>query len=78
MTTAIAFGRVCPPTLFLIVSLFLSAFWSHDPLMLVTALTASGVCGAWLIVSTIAVAKLLSVEADAPRSDAALFAGPHS
>lgn len=71
MTTGNAFGRVFPPTLFLIVSLFLSGFWSHDPLMFITALTVAGGCGAWLIVSTIAVAKLLVVDAESSRTDAA-------
>ena len=76
MTTGNAFWRVFPPTLFLIVSLFLSGFWSHDPLMLITALTVAGGCGAWLIVSTIAVAKLLVVDAESSPADAARFARP--
>ena len=65
MTTASAFGRLFPPALFLIVSLFLTISWSPDPLLLVVALVAAGTCAAWLIIATVEVAKRLRVEPSA-------------
>jgi hypothetical protein len=62
MTSANAFGRLFPPALFLIVSLFLSHFWSPDPVLLVLALIAAGRCAAWLIIATVEVAKRFCVE----------------
>jgi hypothetical protein len=44
--------------------------------MLITALTVAGGCGGWLIVSTIAVAKLLVVDAESSPPDAKRFARP--
>jgi hypothetical protein len=71
MTAANAFWRVFPPSLFLIVSLFMSGFWSHDPLMFIAALTAAGACGSWLIVATVEVVKLYQPESNPARLTAA-------
>jgi hypothetical protein len=62
MTSADAFGRLFPPALFLIVSLFLSGAWSPDPVLLIGALIAAGTCSAWLIVATVEVARRLQLE----------------
>ncbi len=62
MTTANAFVRLFSPALFLIVSLFLSYFWSPDPLLFIVALISAGMCAAWLIIATVEVVKLMRVE----------------
>ena len=41
MTTANAFGRLFPPSLFLIVGLLLSVVWVPDPVLLVVAMCAA-------------------------------------
>ena len=62
MTTAHAFGRLFPPSLFLIVGLFLSSFWSPDPVLFVTALITAGLCATWLILSILEVARRTFIE----------------
>ncbi len=51
-----------PTGVFLIVGLFLSSFWSPDPVLFIAALITAGMCAAWLIVTTVEVVKKLPVE----------------
>ena len=62
MTSSNRFGQLFPPALFLIVGLFLSSFWSPDPVLFITALTVAGGCFAWLIIATIDAVKTSRVE----------------
>jgi hypothetical protein len=58
-----AFGRLFPPSLFSILGIILSVLWRPDPVLMAFGACAAGAAAAWLIVTTVIVAKSLPDEA---------------
>jgi hypothetical protein len=59
MSAANAFGRLFPPSLFSILGIILSVLWRPDPVLMGIGVCAAGAAAAWLIVTTVTVAKSL-------------------
>jgi hypothetical protein len=58
-----AFGRLFPPSLFSILGVIMSVIWRPDPVLMGIGACAAGAAAAWLIVTTVVVAKSLPGQA---------------
>ncbi len=62
MSAISAFGRLFPPSLFSIPGVIMSVLWRPDPVLMAIGACAAGAATAWLIVTTVVVAKTLPGE----------------